>query len=170
MRVFGSSLISRLLSFQYTPIICLKKTHLHKIYIVQWVAKFLACSSKFWVFPITLSHLNVAWCYKMVTDFRQHFLGGEGRSCISNLLETNHSVGVSFALKFCTDTILHFWVTTYQVIFQYANRYTKVSKGVLRDSLLDSFLQNHNLQKLIQQFHLTDHGSIPLDSILISSL
>ena len=77
MRVFGSSLISRLLSFQYTPIICLKKTHLHKIYIVQWLAKFLACSTKFWVFPITLSHLNVAWCYKMVTNFRQHFCGGK---------------------------------------------------------------------------------------------
>ena len=90
-----------------------------------------------------------------------------GRSCITNLLETNHSVGVSFALKFCTDTIVHFWVTTYQVISQYANRYTKVSKGVLGDSLVDSFLQNHNLQKLI---HVTDHGSIPLDSVLISSL
>ena len=34
---------------------------------------------------------------------------------------------VSFALKFCTDTILHFWVTTCQGIVQYANRYTKAS-------------------------------------------
>ena len=48
------------------------------------------------------------------------------------------------APKFYTYTILHFWVTTCQGMVQYANRYTKASKGVLADSLLDSFLQNHN--------------------------
>ena len=41
---------------------------------------------------------------------------------------------VGLAPKFCTDTILHFWVTTCQGIVQYANRYTKVSKGVPGDS------------------------------------
>ena len=42
-------------------------------------------------------------------------------------------------------TMLHFWVTTCQGIVQYTYRYTKASKGALGDSLLDSFLQNHNL-------------------------
>ena len=55
-----------------------------------------------------------------------------------------YSVGNFFAPKFYTDTMLHFWVTTYQGIVQYANSYTKASKGVPGDSLLDSFLQNHN--------------------------
>ena len=35
---------------------------------------------------------------------------------------------------------------------------------------LDSFLQNHYLQETIQQSHMTDHGSIPLErAILISN-
>ena len=35
---------------------------------------------------------------------------------------------------------------------------------------VDSFLQNHNLQETIWQFYLTDHGSIPLESNLISNI
>ena len=35
---------------------------------------------------------------------------------------------------------------------------------------VDSFLQNHNLQETIQKFYLTDHGSIPLESNLISNI
>ena len=34
---------------------------------------------------------------------------------------------------------------------------------------LDSFLQKHNLQETIKQFHMRDRGSIPLErAILIS--
>ena len=35
---------------------------------------------------------------------------------------------------------------------------------------VDSFLQNRNLQETIWQFYLTDHGSIPLESNLISNI
>ena len=101
----------------------------------------------------------------MVTNLRQYFFGGPGAS---NFLEMNHKISVCyvdwgviihlllalivqcrffflFAPKFCTDTMLYPWVTTCQGIVQYANRYTKASKGVPGDSPLDSFLQNHNL-------------------------
>lgn len=86
-------LISRLLSFQYTSIISLKKTHLDKNYIVQWVAKVLACSSICWIFPITLPHLNVGWWYQMVTNLRQYLLRGE-IGLASNLLEINYKISV----------------------------------------------------------------------------
>ena len=66
-----------------------------------------------------------------------------------------------FAQKFLTDRTLHFWVTTCQGIVPCGNRYTKVSKGIQGDSLFDSFPQNHYMQETIQQFHTTDHGSIP---------
>ena len=67
-----------------------------------------------------------------------------------------------FARKFLTDRTLHFWVTTCQGIVQCGNRYAKASKGIPGDSLFDSLPQNHYLQETIQQFHMTDHGSIPL--------
>lgn len=72
-----------------------------------------------------------------------------------------------FAPKFYTDTILNIWVTTCRGIVQYANRYTKTFQGVPGNSLLDSFLQNHNLvccftRQTMVQFHQT--------AILISSL
>ena len=61
-----------------------------------------------------------------------------------------YSVGiVFFALKFYTDIILHFWVTTCQGKVQYANRYTEILKEVPGDFLLDGFPQNHNLQETI---------------------
>ena len=69
-------------------------------------------------------------------------IGGLSSAYFWHLL---YSVGFFFAPKFCTDTMLHFWLTTCQGIVQYTNRYTKASKGVLGDSLLDSFLQNYNL-------------------------
>ena len=58
-----------------------------------------------------------------------------------------YGVGMFFAPKFCTDTMLHFWVTTCQGIVQYANRYTKASFRVPGDPLLDNSMQNHNLQE-----------------------
>ena len=54
------------------------KEDTHKNCIVQWVAKVSACSTYFWIFPIALPHLNVSWCYKMVTNFRQYFFFGGG--------------------------------------------------------------------------------------------
>ena len=86
------------------------------------------------------------------------FLGGGGGmvGLAINLIEMNHKISVYyvkwgvvihlvlalivqlryvfFAPKFCTDTILHFWVTTCQGIVQYAYRYTKASEGVPGDS------------------------------------
>ena len=86
------------------------------------------------------------------------FFGGGGKVGLAiNLIEMNHKISVYyvewrvvihlvlafvilcryvfFALKFCTDTILHFWMTTCQGIVQYANRYTKASYGVPGDSV-----------------------------------
>ena len=88
MRFFGSNF--KTFKFSIYPIICLKKTHLHKNHIVQWVAKVLACSTNFWIFLVTFTHLNVSWCYKMITIFRRYFLGGKV-GLASNLLEMNHN-------------------------------------------------------------------------------
>ena len=75
--------------------------------------------------------------------------GGKEVGLASNLLEMNHKISVysvdwravihlllalivqcryGFSIsKFCTDTILHFWVTPCQGMVQYANKYTKAS-------------------------------------------
>ena len=102
----------------------------------------------FWIFPIALPHLNVSWCYKMVPNF--FFLGGGGRGRWDLQVSYNRWITIflfimlirklsstyfwPFASKFCTDTILLFWVTICQGIIHCANRYTKVSKGVPGDS------------------------------------
>ena len=64
-------LISRLLSFQYTSIICLKKTHLHEDLILQWVAKVLACSTYFFLTPQSPFWMLL----RKVTNLRQYFWG-----------------------------------------------------------------------------------------------
>ena len=86
------------------------------------------------------------------------FLGGGGKVGLAiNLIEMNHKISVYyvewgvvihlvlafivlcryvvFAPKFCTDTILRFWMTTCQGIVQYAYRYTKASERVPGDSV-----------------------------------
>ena len=93
VRVFGSNFKAFKFS-TYPKDICLKKTQVHKNYIVQWVAKFPACSTNFLNFPIAIPHLNGAWGYKMVTNFRQYFFWGKV-GLASNLLEMSHKISVN---------------------------------------------------------------------------
>ena len=53
----------------------------------------------FVICPVTVPHLNFAWCYKIVTNFRQFFFwgGGEGKVGLAiNLPEMNHQISVYF--------------------------------------------------------------------------
>ena len=76
--VFGSNF--KVVKFLIYPNHMLKEDT-HKNYIVQWMAKVSACSTNFWIFLITLYQLNVAWCYKVVTNFRQIIVLGEDGTC-----------------------------------------------------------------------------------------
>ena len=55
-------------------------------FFLLWLAKVLACSTTFWIifsnFHVSppLSHFSVACCYKMPTDFREQFFGGNGKT------------------------------------------------------------------------------------------